>query len=432
MSTSQSPYHTADILTSQSPCYGADVSTSRPLYNADSILTSQTPFLTFATSEPTVCRADSEHAHMPVHSFPREQPQSSHLGSHHVHTHTLPRRPVTAVSDSLHAIPREMPQLTSALPRQLDTRATVTTDPVPAHMPVRAFSRSPQPACTQSTQSMTSMLPGQPAEMPLGTTTRVRPLARHDVLISALPRPLSVPGDLPSVDYIMQRVADRVDNRSNVYTLSDEQWLPQLTHLPPPPPVHRQPTVPLLSDIIQTTATAYVNQDPVPVLTAHRYANTPFDSNYQNIFALSLPAVSTHTNVPTYVGAPLSYTEDSQRVPIAVEQAGFSAFSCMDVHDSRPAVADSGKHYTICTPASADGVRPTVIAHPPPLPSPSVHWRKRFAYDYIQPDTGLGASTHAAPAIHSGYIRPQISDTHTHTHIHPVCTYNTYHLEKVL
>jgi len=184
-----------------------------------------------------------------------------------------------------------------------------------------------------------------------------------------------------------------------------------------------------LSDNIQTTATAYVNQDPVPVLSAHRYADIPFDTNYQNISAgLSLSTVSTLANAPTYVGAPLSYTEDSQRVPIAVEQAGFSAFSRVD--DSRSAVADSAIQYTICTAASADGVRPIVTAHTPSLPSPSFHWRKRFAYDYIQPDTGLGASTHTAPAVHSGYIRPQTSDTHTH--IHPVCTYKTYHLEKVI
>ena len=219
-----------------------------------------------------------------------------------------------------------------------------------------------------------------------------------------------------------------------------EQSLPDLSR---PSPLGRQPllpgstntlfdgTLPLSSAHIQTTASARVNQDPVPVLSAHRYANTPFDSNYQNISAnLSLPAVSTNTNVPTYVGAPLSYTEDSQRVPIAVEQAGFSAFSCTDVHDSQPAVADSVKQYTICISASADGGRPIVTAHQPPLPSPSVHWRKRFAYDYVQPDTGLGAPIHAAPAIHSDYIRPQISDTHTQTHT-LVCTCKPCHLEVI-
>ena len=118
--------------------------------------------------------------------------------------------------------------------------------------------------------------------------------------------------------------------------------------------------------------------------------------------------------MPTYVGAPLSYTEDSQRVPIAVEHAGLSAFSRVD---SRPAVTDSAvQHYTICTSATADNVRPIVTAYTPSLSSPPVHWRKRFAYDYVQPDSGIGASTHAAPAIHSAYIRPQPSDTHTDTH----------------
>jgi len=174
-----------------------------------------------------------------------------------------------------------------------------------------------------------------------------------------------------------------------------------------------------------------VNTNSIPSLSAHRYAD-----NYQNISAnLSLPSLSTHTNVPTHVNVPLSqaialgqsnvtdvpnlyaasyasdlnssgivafpptvytsYADNSQRLPIVVEQPGFSTFSRVDVHHSRPAVADS--------------------AHTAPLQSPSVHWRKRLAYDYIQPDTGLGAPIHAAPAVHSGYIRPQTSDTHTHS-----------------
>jgi len=177
-----------------------------------------------------------------------------------------------------------------------------------------------------------------------------------------------------------------------------------------------------------------MNTDFIP----HRYAD-----NYQNISAnLSLPSLSTHINVPTHVSAPLSqaiafgqsnvtqpsalyavsyasdlhsssmvafppsvctsYVDNSQRLPIAVEQPGFSAFSRTDVPYSRSTTV----HYTVGTSVG------TSIA---PLQSPSVHWRKRLAYDYIQPDTGLGAPTHAAPAIHSGYIRPQTSDTHTHT-----------------
>jgi len=110
-----------------------------------------------------------------------------------------------------------------------------------------------------------------------------------------------------------------------------------------------------------------------------------------------------------------SYADNSQRLPIAVGQPGLSAFSRVDTPQNRPIAVDSTVQYAVCTSATADNVRPTVTAHPPPLPSPSVHWRKRFAYDYIQPDTGLGAPTHAAPAFHSGYIRPRTSDTHTHT-----------------
>jgi len=341
------------------------------------------------------------HAHTPVRAFPRLLPQPSNPG------YTLSRWPVTAVSDPLHAFPR----------------------------------LRPQPACTQPT--VTSMLPCQPVYMPTRLPTR------DDVLTSALPRP---PTASPDFAYdTMQR--DCVDDR-NVYTNSSEQWLAEL---PLPPPVHRQ--VPLLSDRTQTTASAYVNTDPIPSLSAHRYADTPFDStNYQNISAnLSLPSLSTHTNVPTHVNVPLSqaialgqsnvtqpsalyaasYSSDlnsssmvafpptvctwdvdnSQRLPIVVEQPGFSAFSRTDVPYSRSTTVQ----YTVDTSVSTSTA---------PLQSPSVHWRKRLAYDYIQPDTGLGAPTHAAPAVHSGYIRPQTSDTHTH--IQPVCTCKTCHLEKVI
>jgi len=276
------------------------------------------------------------------------------------------------------------------------------------------------------------------------TSALPRPLTApsDDVLISALPRPLILVGppsrddqltsalfdthsvltDLAYSDYTVQRSSENVSflDRTNTVmsqrtdpllagsatriNTASSQWL---TEFPPPPPVHRQ--VPLLSDNIQTTASAYVNTDPVPVLTAHRYANIPVDSNYQGISAgLSLP---THINVPTHANVPLSQA-------IAFEQPGFSAFSRVDVHHSRPAVADSTVQYAVCTllpSATADHVRPTITAQTAPLQSPSVHSRQRFAYDYVQPDTGLGAPTHAAPAIHSGYIRPQTSDTHTHT-----------------
>jgi len=151
----------------------------------------------------------------------------------------------------------------------------------------------------------------------------------HSTMTSALPRPPAAPGDLPTGDDTMQRPADRVDTRTR-YT-NVEQLLADSSRLPP------MASQPLLPDSIDT-----LFQSTVPWLPAIQ----PTVHHYQNISAgLSLPiTVSTLANVPTYVGAPPSYTEDSQRVPIAVEHAGLSAFSRVD---SRPAIADSVKKYTI-------------------------------------------------------------------------------------
>jgi len=277
--------------------------------------------------------------------------------------------------------------------------------------------------------------------------------------------------DLAYSDYTVQRSSENVSFLDRINTVMSQrtdpllagfatrintassQWLTELPSSPPPP-VNTQ-SVPLLSDNTQTTASDYVNRDPIPVLSVHRYANTPFDSiNYQNIsHNLSLPPLSTLTNVPTHVNVPLSqaivlgqsnvtqpsalnaasyasninpssivalpppvctsYVDNSQRLP-----TGFSAFSRTDVPYSQSTTVQ----YTVDTSLGISTA---------PLQSPSVHWRKRLAYDYIQPDTGLGAPTHAAPAIYSGYIRPQISDTDTHTHTQIVCTCKTCHLEKV-
>jgi len=199
----------------------------------------------------TECRTvvTSARTRVPVHIFSREQSSDPPaLGSRHV-PHTLPC--------------------------QLDTRA-IMSDPVSAHMPVRAFSRSsPQPACTQS--SMTSM-PRQPVETRVGppltdhlltsalthlpiahvddvmtsmprqpvypssddelisALSRLLTAPSEEVLMSALLRPLPVPGDLPYADDAMQRVTQRVDNRTDVCTHSVDS----LAHLLPPPPVHRK------------------------------------------------------------------------------------------------------------------------------------------------------------------------------------------------
>jgi len=378
----------------------------------------------------------SARTHTPI-TFSRLQPQPSTPGSHHV-SDTLPRRPVAAVADSVHTFSRELPQPSAPADPgythyQFDTpprlfplsrmpAAPAITDHAythtPPHLQLRTFPRSLEPACTQST--MTSVLPYQPVYSPpreevlISALPRppslVRPPYREDVVTSAFLRPLTAPSEdvvtsaLPHpltapVDFAynaMQRLADSVDNRNNVYTNSLEPWL---TEFPPPPHVNTQ-SVPLLSDNTQTTANLYENTDNIiPSLSAHRYADLPM-----------------YVNTTPYSSAPLSQA-------IAFDQPGFSAFSRVDVHHSRPAVADSTVQYTVGTSVSTTSA---------PLQSPSVHWRKRLAYDYIQPDTGLGAPTHVAPAIHSGYIRPQTSDTHTHTHTHKiVCNCKPCHLEKV-
>jgi len=383
--------------------------------------------------------------------FPREQLQLSNLGSHHVsdtlsrmpaatvstdhvHTHTLPRRPVTAVSDQLRAFPRSLPEpactqspVTSMLPCQLHIPHRMPTRPPPTGDVL--ISALPRPLTAPSEEVLTSALPRSP--------TLVGPPSREDVVTSALPHPPTAPADF-AYD-TMQRPADRVDR--NVYTNSSEQLLAELPSSPPPH-VCRQPIVPLSPVCTQATANLYENTDVIPSLSAHRYADIPLYINTSPYSSapLSQPIALGQSNVTqpsalyaaSYTSdlhssglialnpniARSSYVDNSQRLPIVVEQPGVSAFSRVDVHHSRPAVADSTVQCTVCTllpSATADHVRPTVTAHTAPLQSPLVHSTQRFPYDYIQPDTELGAPTHAAPAIHSGYIRPQTSDTHTHT-----------------
>jgi len=268
-----SNFHAPDASTDN--CHGAGVLTSRP------------PYFSSAVDESTGCRAG-----------PCELPQPSGPGSHH-ESDTLPRQLVTraTVTDSVHTFSREL--LQPSAPSNPGYTHT------PPHLQLRTFPRlPPQPACTQST--MTSMLPRTPPIVPVDdvltsalprTLTLVGPPSREDVVTSALPRPLTAAADF-AYD-TTQRPVDCVDNRNNVYTHSVEQWLPQL---PPPPHICRQPIVPLSSVCTQTTASACVNTDSIPVLSAHRYAD-----NYQNVSAnLSLPPLSTHTNVPTNVNSPSS------------------------------------------------------------------------------------------------------------------------------
>jgi len=234
-----------------------------------------------------------------------------------------------------------------------------------------------------------------------------------------------------------------------VYTHSIEQLL---ADLPPPPHVRRQPIVSLSSVNTQTTANLYENTDFTTSLHAQRYADIPLYVNMSPYSSapLSQPIQLGQSNVTngnalytqsytsdlTYSSGLValdrniaytrsSYADNSQHLPIAVGQPGLSAFSRVDVPHSRPASVDPTVQYAVCTSvpsATADYVRPNVTVPSAPLQSPSIHVKKRLSYDYIPPDTAIGAPTHAAPATQSVYITPQTfltSDTHTHpTSVH--------------
>ena len=247
------------------------------------------------------------------------------------------------------------------LPCQLVTRAAMP-DPVRTHMQAHTFSRSMnEPACTHST--VTSTLPRQPACMPTRSPTLVGPPPSDDAVTSALLDRHSVLTDLAYSDYTVQRSSDNVsflDRTNTVMSQRTDQLLAGfatrtstaseqlLADLPPPPHVCRQPIVPLLSDRTQTTASEYVNTDSVPSLSAHMYADTPFDStvpclpiiqptvhNYQNISAnLSLPSLSTHTNVPTHVNAPLSQAIALGQSNVTQPNALYAASYASDLNSS--------------------------------------------------------------------------------------------------
>jgi len=193
----------------------------------------------------------------------------------------------------------------------------------------------------------------------------------------------------------------------------------------------------------QTTANLYENTDFTTSLSAQRYADIPlyvntlpyssaplsqpiqlWQSNVTDGYALYTQSYTSDVTFSSGLDAldrniaytRSSYVDNSQHLPIAVGQPGLSAFSRVDVPHSRPAIIDPTVQYAVCTSATADNVRPNVTAHPAPLQSPSIHWKKRLSYDYIPPDTATGAPTHAAPTTQSVYITPQPSDTHTHTY----------------
>jgi len=262
----------------------------------------------------------------------------------------------------------------------------------------------------------------------------------HPTVTSMLPCQPTGPGESAFVDNAVQR--SQFDN-SNVYTHSIEQLL---ADLPPPPHVYRQPMLPLSSVYTQTTANVYVNTDSTTSLPAQRYVDMPTYVNmsinsdaslsrptgpgrsnvtdvtalYAHSYTFDLPSSSSLvTWEPDIAYARSSYADNSQPLPIAVEQPGLSAFSRVDVTQSRPVTVDPTVQYVVCTSvpsATADYLRPNATAPSAPLQSPSIHWKKRLSYDYIPPDTVAGAPIHVAPATQSVYIRPQTSVTYTDTH----------------
>jgi len=181
----------------------ADALTWNPVnpYAADNChgagITSQPSFLSSAMDESTVCRTSSTYT----------QPQLSDP----VHAH-MPVR----------AFPRELPQPSN--PGYMHRSDAFS------RRPLHAFPRSQEPACTQST--MTSMLPCQPPCMPTRSPTHVDPPPSDHVLTSALPRPLTLVGPPSREDVVtsalprpltaaadfaydtMQRPAYRVDDRN--------------------------------------------------------------------------------------------------------------------------------------------------------------------------------------------------------------------------
>ena len=213
--------------------------------------------------------------------------------------------------------------LTSPLPRPPavsvdEVRTSVLPHPptAPVH-DVMTSTALPRPLAMPVDHAMTSAVPHPPT------------VPRDDAVTSALSDRESVLIDLPFRNYIVQYSSDNVsflDSTKTIMSQRTDQLLPafaarigaateqSLPDLSRPSHLGRQLLLP------GSTNTLFGST--VPCLPAIQ----PTVHDYQNISALSLPAVSTLANAPTYVGAPLSYTEDSQRVPIAVEHAGLSAF----------------------------------------------------------------------------------------------------------
>ena len=126
----------------------------------------------------------------------------------------------------------------------------------------------------------------------------------------------------------------------------------------------------------QTTANLYVNTDPTTSLSVQRYADIPLYVNMSPYSSapLSQPIQLGQSNVTdtnalyaqSYISdltcssglvaldrdiayTRSSYADNSQPLPIAVGQPGLSAFSRVDVTQSRPVAVDSIVQYAACT-----------------------------------------------------------------------------------
>ena len=210
----------------------------------------------------------------------------------------------------------------------------------------------------------------------------------------------------------MQRDVDRVDS-SNVYTHSIEQLL---ADLPPPPHVCRQSTLPLSSVRTQTTASAYVNTDSTPSLSAQRYADTPLYVNTSaysnapptrpgqsnvtdmtNLYAQSYTFDAQHSSGLVALDRNMAYTHSSSMV-------AFHPTVCTSYADNSqrlPIAVDPTVQYAVCTSAIADNVWPTVTAHPAPL----------HAYLASDPGSHYTLEKEAVIRLYSARYRGRCTDT---------------------
>jgi len=111
-----------------------------------------------------------------------------------------------------------------------------------------------------------------------------------------------------------------------------------------------------------------------------------------------------------------SCVDNSHRLPVAVGLPGSSAFTRIDITQSRPITVDPTIQYVDYTTVPSQ-IAVSAASSAAPLQSPSIHWKKRLSYDYIPLDTITVAPIQAAPASQSVHIRSQSAFTYSNTHI---------------